>query len=445
MIVLLAILAATCASPIVQTSPPLVSLDQVHQAPSCDDLHGCRSLWDIIRSCIITIFLCVWVSVHPNIPSPDESWPRVAIRRVGLMLATVFVPELMVAWALRQRLAAAKLARKHKGEGWTTTHGFFAIMGGFMEYDGNRPVRVLLSNQLESYSLTGNGDFPRIAKAEIEDRSKGDALSKTLVVLQTGWFVTQCIARGVQGLPVTELELVTVAFATLNFAMYLLWWDKPLSVSCGVRVYKKRQTEQPDEDVDGQVADPVGFWAALGDAVSKKLPAAIVRGPFTHGESDLHDKPWLVRVLMWPLSKVFYIFNEEIDNSMRVATFYSGAEVTDSERDDFSAAAAGLATALVFGAIHCTGWSFTFPSSAERTLWRVASISIMAIPALLTIVAFAGEALGCGILAPMIGFLTISLYILSRLVLLLLPFLSLRSLPPAAYHVVHWTPLIPHV
>jgi len=37
------------------------------------------------------------------------------------------------------------------------------------------------------------------------------------------------------------------------------------------------------------------------------------------------------------------------------------------------------------------------------------------------------------------------LYILSRWVLLVLPFLCLRSLPPAAFHLVHWTSFIPHV
>ncbi|KAI9507065.1 hypothetical protein F5148DRAFT_963481, partial [Russula earlei] len=105
----------------------------------CDDPHGCRSLWDIIRSCIVTIFLCVWVSVqHPNIPSPDKTLLQVAVRRVVLMLLAIVAPEFIVSVALKQRLAAATLARKHKGEGWTTTHGFFATMGGFMEYDGNR-------------------------------------------------------------------------------------------------------------------------------------------------------------------------------------------------------------------------------------------------------------------------------------------------------------------
>jgi len=123
-------------------------------------------------------------------------------------------------------------------KGWTITHGFFAIMGGFMEYDGNQSARVLLPAQLQSYSLTGNGDFPKISKAEIQDKSKGDAISKAVVILQTGWFVTHCIARIVQRLPITELELVTIAVATLNFVTYLLWWHKPLNVQRAVRVYK---------------------------------------------------------------------------------------------------------------------------------------------------------------------------------------------------------------
>jgi len=117
MLVILALLAATRASPFGPRSPPIVSHDhlQVIEA-SCDDPDGCRSLGDIIRSCIVTILLCTWVSMHPNIPSPDERWPRLALRRVGLMLLSLFVPEAVIAWALRQRQVAAKLAKEYKGE-----------------------------------------------------------------------------------------------------------------------------------------------------------------------------------------------------------------------------------------------------------------------------------------------------------------------------------------
>jgi hypothetical protein len=201
-------------------------------------------------------------------------------------------------------------------------------MGGFMEYEGNRPIRVLLPEQLESYSLTGNGNFPRISKAEIEDKSKGDAISKSAVILQTGWFVTQCIARGVQGLPITELELVTVAFAALNFIIYLLWWNKPLHVQRGVRVYKKRMTEETVDD--GDVEATVGFLDALGDALSD-LPAAIVRGPSLN--EDEFDS-WLVRVLTWPFLKPVYIMlspDSDEEHEKRVDTFYPAKWVEASE------------------------------------------------------------------------------------------------------------------
>jgi len=440
MLVILAILAATRASPFDPRSSPIVSQDQLQVTqPSCDDPNGCRSLGDIIRSCFVTILLCTWVSMHPNIPSPDDRWPRVALRRVGLMLLSLFVPEAVIAWALRQRQAATELAKEHRGEGWTITHGFFATMGGFMEYDGNRPIRVLYPEQLESYSLTGNGDFPRLSKAEIEDKSKGDAISKGLVILQTGWFVTQCIARRAQGLPITELELVTVAFAALNFGIYLLWWEKPQNVQRGVRVYKKRRTEEPVDD--GDVESTVGFWVALGDALFD-LPTAIVRGSFSNINS-----PWLARVLFWPLLKPLYImFSLSYDvYDKRVDTFYPDSWVPGSEK--FSFFLVGTITAA-FGGIHCIGWSFDFPSGIEGTLWRVASLSILGVPFIFYPVAILGEIVDkrFGSLGQLVTWVPmLSLYVLGRLALLVLPLLSLTSLPPAAFHVVHWTSIIPHV
>jgi len=451
MILILAILAATRASHVGQRSSSFVSLDQP-QPPgsSCDDPNGCRSLGDIIRSCIVTILLCTWASMHPNIPSPDERWPRIAIRRVGLLLLALFVPEAVIGWAFRQRQAAAELAEEHKKEGWTITHGFFAVMGGFMEYEGNQPIRVLLPEQLESYSLTGNGNFPRISKAEIEDRSKGDAISKGLVILQTSWFVTQCIARKIQGLPITELELVTVAFAALNLVIYLLWWYKPLNVQRGVRVYKKRPTEESVDDGDVEIA--VGFWVALRDALPD-LQAAILRGPL----ADRDLLPWLVRVLVWPLLKpsTTMLGDDEADDlegKRRVATFYPAKWVTESEGSSYFLVAI---ITMVFGGIHCIGWSFTFPSNIEGTLWRVASLSITSVPMVVLPLLLLTDALdkyllrvpetetySCQNISTLFLFF---LYILSRCVLLLLPFLCLRSLPPTAFHVVHWTSFIPHV
>jgi hypothetical protein len=122
--------------------------------------------------------------------------------------------------------------------GWTRAHSFFLIMGGFTLHEGGKPMRVLEAKDLEELWEAGKIEWPTITKEEIEDRSKGDYLSKTVIVLfQTTWFVGQCIARGAYGLTVTELEVVTIAFASLTGVIYYLWWDKPLDVRCSIPVH----------------------------------------------------------------------------------------------------------------------------------------------------------------------------------------------------------------
>jgi len=91
----------------------------------------------------------------------------------------------------------------------------------------------------EFHQLIADGllTFPDITLKDVKDRSKGDALAKGLVLLQTTWFIVQCIARGTKpGLAITELEVVTLALATLNGAIYFFWWNKPLDVQSPVRL-----------------------------------------------------------------------------------------------------------------------------------------------------------------------------------------------------------------
>ena len=102
-----------------------------------------------------------------------------------------------------------------------------------------------MASELEELWESGKIQWPTIAKEEIADRSKGDYLSKTIVLFQTTWFVGQCIARGAYGLTVTELEVVTIAFASLTGIIYYLWWDKPLDVRCSIPVHL-RDEKIPD-------------------------------------------------------------------------------------------------------------------------------------------------------------------------------------------------------
>lgn len=85
-------------------------------------------------------------------------------------------------------------------------------------------------------------DFPNTTEEEIEDRSKGDALSKGMVLLQITWFLGQLVARAHQQLAISQIELTTAALAILNSIVYLFWWNKPLDVRCPIVVRTRKVT-----------------------------------------------------------------------------------------------------------------------------------------------------------------------------------------------------------
>ncbi|KAF8956773.1 hypothetical protein BDZ97DRAFT_1925145 [Flammula alnicola] len=148
-----------------------------------------------------------------------KSW-RVGLTRLELTAWTIIAPEITICWAMRQWVGARLLAEKYQDNGWTKTHGYFLQMGGFMLYRNDVMQGVLSPESLEGLTREGKIKVPAIMEEEIQDRSKGDAISKMLVIVQTMWFVAQCITRPAQGLATTELELITLGFAVLNGFMY---------------------------------------------------------------------------------------------------------------------------------------------------------------------------------------------------------------------------------
>ena len=121
-------------------------------------------------------------------------------------------------------------------------------MGGFVLVDPERKTTAPNEQQhtvltLDYFKAHKDVEIPKITAAAIEDRSKGDALSKIIAILQTTWFIVQCVARGQQRLALTELELVTLALASLNAVTFAIWWHKPLGVQDPVKIYFRVETE----------------------------------------------------------------------------------------------------------------------------------------------------------------------------------------------------------
>lgn len=91
----------------VRALPLIIAADQ---STSSD-----RTKINIIWTCLITIFSCTWVAVHPNIPAPETKGIEIALRRLRLMVISLVAPEVVIVWAMRQWIAARKLAHQHKG------------------------------------------------------------------------------------------------------------------------------------------------------------------------------------------------------------------------------------------------------------------------------------------------------------------------------------------
>lgn len=106
-----------------------------------------------------------------------------------------------------------------------------------MLFDGGVKKETLSPHDFQELIEAKKIAFPEIMEEEINDRSKGDSLSKGLVLMQVVWFIIQFIARLAKGLAITRLELAMFAFAVMNGFMYLFWWNKPLNIHVPIPVH----------------------------------------------------------------------------------------------------------------------------------------------------------------------------------------------------------------
>ncbi|KAG1814746.1 uncharacterized protein BJ212DRAFT_350281 [Suillus subaureus] len=133
---------------------------------------------------------------------------------------------------------------------WTQTHSIFVLMGGFMLYVDGKPCFTLRPDDILNLIRDGCVDVPTLTANQIQDRSKGNAISKGSTILQVAWFVVQLTTRAIYHLESTQLEVGTLAFAVLNFVIYTVWWNKPLNVQCPHPVHWKSTKSRPKEHIE---------------------------------------------------------------------------------------------------------------------------------------------------------------------------------------------------
>ncbi|UKZ56782.1 hypothetical protein TrVGV298_010623 [Trichoderma virens] len=198
-----------------------------------------RGTMDILWTCIVTTFLCTFTILCLNLPSRNDSSVRIQGRKILWMAIAIAGPEFLLTAAAGQLAAARDSVKAFHALGhtsWTYRHGFFANMGGFELQPLNGTPFPVNSKHILWLMSRGHIRYPEISNEELLDKSKKDTVSKLITCFQVGYLIVQCIARGVQNLPVTTIELSTMAIVVCSIMTSICWISKPQDVRYPVRI-----------------------------------------------------------------------------------------------------------------------------------------------------------------------------------------------------------------
>jgi hypothetical protein len=353
------------------------------------------------------------------------------------MLFTVLAPEFLIVKSLADRgtvnsslTELQELAGKD-GVPWARAHSLFANMGGFVikvDVDRTKPPLSPAPSYPDNYHLVASDilalrehgileKLPSITEEELNDKSKSDGLIRAITIVQIACMVVQITIRSHRHLAISQLELSVLAFAFCAIVIYVLNWEKPK----GVKV-------------------PYILMRYEG-----KIPRDVLR--------HLGDGKWVSAIdsMAYMVSRRYALPNKYHGRPMRnhISHYKQNSNIAKSD-------VVGLVLgSVVFGAIHIAAWSFSFPTPAEKTIWRIAGI-ISISPAFICLVfigilviiitcvspnaldtcytpfTLVGGALaGCG-------------YVVARLFMIVETFRTLFFLPPSAY-VATWASNVPHI
>lgn len=183
-----------------------------------------RGTLDIIWSCLSTVFICCWLVVHLDVPSPQTShWHRLRDRLLCLGFAAL-APELILAVAIKDFLdakACIKQLRSNLKAGpidWSMVHGFYICMGGFCirlrkDRFSEATDGWLNPSQIEEHIKAGTIKVDDIiTKQDIQDKGKADCIVKCVLLGRVLWFFVQCLMRATQHLSITTLEISALTY-----------------------------------------------------------------------------------------------------------------------------------------------------------------------------------------------------------------------------------------
>ena len=360
--------------------------------------HG-RGTWSILWSCLATIVICTWSSLHLAVPKRHGFW-YLLFRKLRHMTVSLLAPELTLGIAAENFFHARSVLIYLAENGnlqWNLTQLLFLEAGGYwikpdLECDRKQLLKLVENNRI---------DGPPLSEEELKSRGKSDVFVKLLFVLQITWFLLQTLVRAILHYQTTAFEIMTVAFvfcslATIGFSM--------------------KQPQNVEYPVFLEVRDAA---PAKEESEQRQNPDESSHGQHSDEESQNPTRRRLKSRLSIPLK-------------------YQETWVTQNTHKIIL-----VLFACGFGAIHCLAWNSPFPTPEERLVWRICASTTTGLPVLVLVLLEMHDLTSLDWLY-MVVLLLIVPYILGRITIIVLALMSFRASPADAFKTVQWNQYFPH-
>ena len=309
---------------------------------------------------------------------------------------------------MHRELLELRSAKKHTFTPWSFTTAYFAVSGGLaVDCSTFYDLDTLVFTPAGLVELARAGVLPDISDKQIKSMSKQDNIQKLIVCLQLLWFFIGVFARVYEHLPLTLIELYTVAHTTSALALYVIWYHKPYGVSAphlctdqrvvnlaalfalGRRAFIYQEEFVPNRTVQKDIISmPTIEYCTENPAKRRehflRVQAALdyLKSHASHlswrDDDDDADSPYYGSDISFG-SKL--VCSAEPDHSVYGA-LYEPTNPLAPFRPQLRARRRVLGLAycvlcLLYAGVYLIAWDWRFPTEAERWMWRVASLSAL--------------------------------------------------------------------
>jgi hypothetical protein len=333
-------------------------------------------------------------------------------------------------------------------------------MGGFAfygSYDDNTPddeesLAEILTNPRHTLDVPKFETlnyimkyFPHIITGTTEesilDRAESSSLSKALLIVQVGWFCTNCASRLFQRLPLSLLEVSTAAHAFCTLITYFVWWSKPINIAAPTLMREREARE---------------VHALLKCSPGEYNKALEVARNMAAGESSTPAGTHSSKKIVLAANALQHLPTPERPPAFfRVDDFYTVIPGSPGVGGNgYYEGTIMVASPILYGLLHFLAWGDQFPTSVERLLWRVSSFVVTCSGLAGFVAAYFSASLGMMFKAcepisePLTSIFVIMApiaHVLASCFLIVESFRQLFFLDPAAYQLPSWSNYWPHL